>query len=131
MERRLTQARTRCLRGSGAPPGLAATRGAHSLHLRTAAPCLLGGASGAVRSDDLAVETDRTATDEVHVLACAECPRVSSVTARGWKGYRTDEPRRTNRRSSRSTPGLRRGRVRRLGIEERELEAGGQLPAET
>jgi hypothetical protein len=26
------------------------------------------------------------------VLACAECPRVSSVTARGWKGYRTDEP---------------------------------------
>ena len=38
------------------------------------------------------METDRTAVDEVHVLACAECPRVSSVTARGWKGYRTDEP---------------------------------------
>ena len=28
----------------------------------------------------------------VHVLACVECPRVSSVTARGWKAYRSDEP---------------------------------------
>lgn len=27
----------------------------------------------------------------MHVLACAECPRVSTVTARGWKAYRTDE----------------------------------------
>ena len=26
------------------------------------------------------------------MLACAEYPRMSSVTARGWKGYRTDEP---------------------------------------
>ena len=28
----------------------------------------------------------------VHVLACVECPRVSSVTARGWRAYRIDEP---------------------------------------
>jgi len=28
----------------------------------------------------------------VHVLACAECPRVSSVSARGWKAYRSDDP---------------------------------------
>jgi len=26
------------------------------------------------------------------VLACAECPRVSGITARGWKAYRTDVP---------------------------------------
>jgi len=45
-----------------------------------------------VRSDHVAVETDHAATDQVHVLACAECPRVSSVTARGWKAYRTDGP---------------------------------------
>jgi hypothetical protein len=36
---------------------------------------------------------DRSGTSQdVHVLACAECPRVSSVTARGWKAYRTDDP---------------------------------------
>ena len=29
---------------------------------------------------------------DVHVLACAECPRVSSVSARGWKAFRTDDP---------------------------------------
>jgi hypothetical protein len=28
----------------------------------------------------------------VHVLACAECPRVSSVNARGWKAFRSDDP---------------------------------------
>jgi hypothetical protein len=28
----------------------------------------------------------------VHVLACTECPRVSSVTARGWRAYRIDDP---------------------------------------
>lgn len=28
----------------------------------------------------------------VHVLACAECPRLSTATARGWKAYRTDDP---------------------------------------
>ena len=29
---------------------------------------------------------------DVHVLACAECPRVSSISARGWKAFRTDDP---------------------------------------
>lgn len=29
---------------------------------------------------------------DVHVLACVECPRVSSVTAKGWRAYRTDDP---------------------------------------
>ena len=29
---------------------------------------------------------------EVHVLACAECPQVSSATARGWRAYRVDDP---------------------------------------
>jgi hypothetical protein len=28
----------------------------------------------------------------VHVLVCTECPRVSSLTARGWRAYRTDDP---------------------------------------
>jgi hypothetical protein len=37
------------------------------------------------------VKPDRTTSDDVHVLACAECPRVSSATARGWRAYRTDE----------------------------------------
>ena len=27
----------------------------------------------------------------IHVLVCAACPRVSSVTARGWAAHRTDE----------------------------------------
>jgi hypothetical protein len=36
--------------------------------------------------------TDRRTNEDVHVLACAECPRVSSITARGWKAYRTDDP---------------------------------------
>ena len=35
---------------------------------------------------------DGRATGDVHVLACAECPRVSSVSARGWRAYRTDDP---------------------------------------
>lgn len=36
---------------------------------------------------------DRNETSEdVYVLACAECPRISSVTARGWKAYRSDDP---------------------------------------
>jgi hypothetical protein len=42
--------------------------------------------------DDPAVETDRTANGNVHVLACAECLRVSSATADGWRGYRSDDP---------------------------------------
>ena len=35
---------------------------------------------------------DRGITGDVHVLACVECPRVSSFSARGWKAYRTDDP---------------------------------------
>jgi hypothetical protein len=36
---------------------------------------------------------DRSGTSQdVHVLACAECPRVSSVSAKGWKAYRSDDP---------------------------------------
>lgn len=38
------------------------------------------------------MDTDRATTDFVHVLACKECPRVSSVTARGWRAYRVDDP---------------------------------------
>ena len=34
---------------------------------------------------------DPTSATEVHVLACATCPRMSSGSARGWKAYRTDE----------------------------------------
>jgi hypothetical protein len=29
---------------------------------------------------------------EVHVFGCAECPRVSSAFATGWKAYRVDDP---------------------------------------
>ena len=29
---------------------------------------------------------------EVHIFGCAECPRVSSALATGWKAYRVDEP---------------------------------------
>lgn len=38
------------------------------------------------------MSTDPSTTDDVHVLACAECPRVSSASARSWKGYRVDDP---------------------------------------
>jgi hypothetical protein len=31
---------------------------------------------------------------EVHVLGCAECPRVSGALATGWKAYRVDDPER-------------------------------------
>jgi hypothetical protein len=48
--------------------------------------------SGSGTRDDGAVRRDRRATDGVRVLACAECPRVSSVSARGWKAYRSDDP---------------------------------------
>jgi hypothetical protein len=37
------------------------------------------------------MSTDRETSEDVHVLACTECPRVSS-TARGWKAYRVDDP---------------------------------------
>jgi hypothetical protein len=39
-----------------------------------------------------ALGTDHGTSEDVHVLACAECPRVSSITARGWKACRTDDP---------------------------------------
>ena len=35
---------------------------------------------------------DRGTIGEVHVLACAECPRVSTAAARGWRAFRTDDP---------------------------------------
>jgi len=41
--------------------------------------------------DDPPVEIDRTTNGETDVLACAECRRVSSVTAWRWKAYRTDD----------------------------------------
>jgi hypothetical protein len=37
------------------------------------------------------MDTDRSTSNDVHVLACAECPRVSTITARGWKAYWTDD----------------------------------------
>ena len=36
------------------------------------------------------MDTDRRTSGDVRVFGCAECPRVSSVTARGWKAYRLD-----------------------------------------
>ena len=41
--------------------------------------------------DGPGVKSEGTGTD-VHLLACAECPRVSSGPARGWKAYRSDDP---------------------------------------
>jgi hypothetical protein len=38
------------------------------------------------------MERDRATSGEVHVLPCTECPRVSSVTARGWEAHRIDDP---------------------------------------
>jgi len=38
------------------------------------------------------VDTDRRTSGDVRVFGCAECPRVSSVSARGWKAYRVDDP---------------------------------------
>ncbi len=37
------------------------------------------------------MDTDRSTSYDVHVLACAECPRVSTITARGWKAYWTHD----------------------------------------
>jgi hypothetical protein len=33
------------------------------------------------------VDTDRRTSGDVRVFGCAECPRVSSVSARGWKAF--------------------------------------------
>jgi hypothetical protein len=41
--------------------------------------------------DHPGVKDDRT-TEDVHVLACAECPRVSTAHARGWRATRIDDP---------------------------------------
>ena len=38
------------------------------------------------------VDTDRRTSGDVRVFGCAECPRVSSVSARGWKAYRVVDP---------------------------------------
>jgi hypothetical protein len=35
--------------------------------------------------------SESRSSDEVHVLACAECPRVTN-SGRGWKAYRVDDP---------------------------------------
>jgi hypothetical protein len=42
--------------------------------------------------DDADVDTDRRTSGDVRVFGCAECPRVSSVGARGWKAYRVADP---------------------------------------
>lgn len=38
------------------------------------------------------MERERRTSDDVHVLACVACPRVSSITARGWKAFRVEDP---------------------------------------
>lgn len=38
------------------------------------------------------VDTDRRTSGDIRVFGCAECPRVSSVSARGWKAYRVADP---------------------------------------
>jgi hypothetical protein len=38
------------------------------------------------------MDTDRRTSGDVRVFGCAECPRVSSVSARGWKAYRSEDP---------------------------------------
>ena len=34
----------------------------------------------------------RKPAEDVHVLACAECARVRTVTARGWTAHRIEDP---------------------------------------
>jgi hypothetical protein len=36
------------------------------------------------------VDSDRRTSGDVRVFGCAGCPRVSSVSARGWKAYLVD-----------------------------------------
>lgn len=48
-------------------------------------------ANASKESEDPTVEIDRPVSGDVHVLACQECPRVSSANARGWKAYRADD----------------------------------------
>lgn len=35
---------------------------------------------------------DRPSAARVHVLCCVECGARSGLYARGWRGYRTDDP---------------------------------------
>ena len=51
--------------------------------------------------------TDRSTTSDVHVLACAECPRVSTITARGWKAYWTHDEDETSTSADVHLPRLR------------------------
>jgi hypothetical protein len=37
------------------------------------------------------VDHDRRTSGDVRVFGCAGCPRVSSVSARGWKAYLIDD----------------------------------------
>jgi hypothetical protein len=38
------------------------------------------------------MDTEPTTSGDVHILACVECLRVSSLSARGWKAFRSDDP---------------------------------------
>jgi hypothetical protein len=40
----------------------------------------------------VSVNADRRTSGDVRVFGCAECPRVSSASARGWRAYRVDDP---------------------------------------
>jgi hypothetical protein len=42
--------------------------------------------------NDQSMDTDRRTSGDVRVFGCAECPRVSSVSARGWRAYRVTDP---------------------------------------
>lgn len=35
----------------------------------------------------MGMDTDRRTSGDVRVFGCTDCPRVSSVSARGWKAY--------------------------------------------
>jgi hypothetical protein len=43
-------------------------------------------------NDDWNVDTDRRTTGDVRVFGCGECPRVSTVSARGWMAYWVADP---------------------------------------
>jgi hypothetical protein len=71
---------------------LATFRGRRAFRSRAGCPPL-----GQYRARSLcammqSVDTDRRTSGDVRVFGCAECPRVSSVTARGWRAYRVADP---------------------------------------
>ena len=37
------------------------------------------------------MDANERISQDVHVLACEDCPRLSTATARGWTAYRIDE----------------------------------------